>query len=439
MSENIRKSNLFKDFSHVTAEDWKKQILKDLKAVTDADKNELYQTQLRKSTFEGITLEPFYGTHDLPGAQTGPLRTKPGWFYREEIAVTQPNSFSQRVTEAVTGGAQSILFDIFPQTPVDFNSLLQTVDPARMPVSFRIKALNQLAELLPLLGTEAKGSLDYALPVPEWQPDAYQVVSQAIRHFSGNKYFKALTVSGHYFHEAGASAVQELACVLASVVELLDKFTGQNVPATDILGAMEVSLSVDTNYFLQIAKVRALRPLVSQIGAAYGVADPVVSLHVRTARWNKFGQDAYNNMLRATLEGMAGVLGGCDSLTIEGYNARFAENDAFARRIARNVSAILREESFLGKVADPAAGAYFIENLTHSLASQAWQLFQTIEAKGGFSAAWDGQFIGREISAVRQQKEEAFRSGQQTLVGINKYLPQGGTPLREEIFERLPT
>jgi methylmalonyl-CoA mutase len=106
--------------------------------------------------------------------------------------------------------------------------------------------------------------------------------------------------------------------------------------------------------------------------------------------------------------------------------------------MARNVHAILREESYLAKVADPAAGAYYIENTTYALASRAWELFQAVERGGGYAAAWQNGFLRREIEEVRAQKEAAIRSGEQVLVGINKYLPQGGSNMPEKLFEPLP-
>jgi methylmalonyl-CoA mutase len=177
---------------------------------------------------------------------------------------------------------------------------------------------------------------------------------------------------------------------------------------------------------------------VGQLAGAYRVQGSNFHLHVRTARWNKFRQDAYNNMVRCTLEGMAAVLGGCDSLTVEPYNSRYGETDTQSRRIARNVHAILREESYLAKVADPAAGTYFIESLTYSLAQEAWKLFQTVEAQGGYRAARQSGFVQEEIARVRTERENAIRQGKQVLVGINKYQPAGEEGVPANLFEPLP-
>ncbi|MBD0257247.1 MAG: methylmalonyl-CoA mutase, partial [Cytophagales bacterium] len=249
---------------------------------------------------------------------------------------------------------------------------------------------------------------------------------------------RPLVIGGGSIQDAGGSATQELAFTLAAFVDCADKLTDQGLDAETVFANTEFSLAADTNFFFQVAKFRALRRLVGQAGAAFGVRQADVAVHGRTARWNKFRQDAYNNMLRAALEAMAAVLGGCDTLTVEPYNARFAEPEALARRMARNVHAILREESYLAKVADPAAGAYYLENTTYALAGRAWELFQAVERQGGYWAARQNGFLRREIETVRAQKEAALRNGEQVLVGVNKYLPQGGATLPEALFEPLP-
>jgi hypothetical protein len=208
---------------------------------------------------------------------------------------------------------------------------------------------------------------------------------------------RPLVIGGGSVHDAGAAATQELAFTLAAFVDCADQLTDRGLDAKTVFANTELSLAADTNFFFQVAKFRALRLLAGQVGAAYSVRGAAVEVHGRTARWNKFRQDAYNNMLRATLEAMAAVLGGCDTLTVEPYNVRFAEPDALSRRVARNVHAILREESYLAKVADPAAGAYYIENTTYALAGRAWELFQAVEGQGGYWAARQNGFLRREI------------------------------------------
>ncbi len=437
MSENMQKTDLFKDFSPVTPEDWQNQILHDLKAATDTEKRILYQTQLIKKNIEGITLEPFYTGRDLPLASAGPLRSTTEWVNREEVVVNDVNKANVQAKEALSGGAEAILFDITLFSSIDWNQLLQQINAEQIPISFRINDPGTLKALKNQLSSRWSGSLEYVVPNQVPDDEAYKDLSSLSKPFTGNSTFRTITITGHLFHNAGASAVQELAFTLATFVEYLDGLTEQGVTAADILRATEFSLSVDTTYFLQIAKLRALRLLVEQVGKAYQVENPSIFVHARTATWNKFRQDAYNNMLRATLEAMAAVLGGCDALTVAPYNTQFTEDDPFARRIARNVSTILKGESFLNKVADPAAGAYFIENLSYSLAKDAWALFQTVEQKGGFKAAWKQKFVQTEIEKVRTAKEDAIQAGRQTLVGINKYVPQRSSPLTDAVFEGL--
>jgi methylmalonyl-CoA mutase len=127
-------------------------------------------------------------------------------------------------------------------------------------------------------------------------------------------------------------------------------------------------------------------------------------------------------MVRATVEAMAAILGGVNSITVLPYNND--TGDAFATRIARNISVILKEESYLDKVLNVASGAYYIEYLTHRFAAEAWKLFQTVEARGGFMQATKDGFIQEQIATLRKAKEEDYNSGKQVLVGVNKYAPE---------------
>ncbi len=421
---------LFANFSPATPELWKKQILREIKAATDAEKEIIFDQKFRWRTLEGIVVEPFYtAAYTLPG-QPGPLREHVGWCSREEIGVTTASAANLEAAAALAGGIDEISFDLSPTNTVQWDALLSGLSPRR-PV--RLLGNDTLSEAW----GQGITSLDWLnRPAP---PEAahYDRLADIIlnNHLPEGR---SLVINSQPLHNAGASATQELAFTMAAFVDCADKFTDRGLGVEDIVGRTEFSLAVDTSYFLQIAKFRALRVLVGQVSEAYGGGKAAISIHACTARWNKFRQDAYNNMLRATLEAMAAVLGGCDTLTVEPYNSRVATSDALSRRVARNVHAILREESYLDKVADPAAGAYFIENATYALAAQAWQLFQSVEKQGGYWAARRNGFIREEIEKVQEQKAAAVRAGGQVLVGINKYLPQGGETLPEKLFDSLP-
>jgi methylmalonyl-CoA mutase len=210
----------------------------------------------------------------------------------------------------------------------------------------------------------------------------------------------ALAIRADHFHNAGGNAVHELAFAIAAGVERL------------AAGDREVSFvfAVGSNYFFEIAKLRAARILWAQAARAFGAPEDMY-LYVRTAIANKSLYDPYTNLLRVTTEALSAVLGGCDALIVEPFE--------FSQRLATNLQLLLKHESHLNEASDPAAGSYYIEWLTDAMAREAWKLFQEVEAKGG-SAQAQG-FIEDTLTASRKALEAAVASRRRTLVGVNNY------------------
>lgn len=227
-------------------------------------------------------------------------------------------------------------------------------------------------------------------------------------------------VNAARFHENGATSVEELAFALAEGVERLAAAADPGAEAAS-LGFV---FAVGSNYFFEIAKLRAARMLWAQAVTAFGVTAPEAArmrIHARTALANKSIYDPYTNLLRATTEALSAVAGGCDSLTV--MPARFSG------RLARNVQLILKEECHLDGVADPAGGSYYVEALTDALAREAWKLFQQVEERGGFAAA--AGFIAERLAASRATKEKALATRRRVLVGVNNYPDLGERALSE--------
>ncbi len=429
---------LFDQFPPASAAAWKNQIIREIKAATDAEKEAVFDRKLRWRTPEGVVVEPFY-TPESAGLQPAvPLKEKAGWRSREVIPVASAEAANRLAQEALSGGIDEVSFDLRRKNAVPSDALLAGLS-GKNPVRLLLDgiSLNNRPQTAPG-GTAPVVAVDWLSRPAAPQAAHYDQLATLVRGGGALPGNRPLVIGGGSIQDAGGAATQELAFTLAAFVDCADKLTDRGLDAETVFANTEFSLAADTNFFFQVAKFRALRLLVGQAGAAFGVGQADVAVHGRTARWNKFRQDAYNNMLRAALEAMAAVLGGCDTLTVAPYNAWFAEPEALSRRMARNVHAILREESYLDKVADPAAGAYYLENTTYALAGRAWELFQAVEKQGGYWAARQNGFLRREIETVRAQKEAALRSGEQVLVGVNKYLPQGGTTLPEALFEPLP-
>ncbi len=216
-------------------------------------------------------------------------------------------------------------------------------------------------------------------------------------------------------HEAGAHAVEELAIALAAGVERLAQ-TSAGGTVDEASRGIQFVFAVGSNYFFEIAKLRAARLLWAQAVAAFGPANMDscrMHLHVRTACLNKSVCDPYTNLLRVTTEAMSAAIGGCDTLTVEPFG--------FDAHLALNLQRILADEAHLNAVADPAGGSYYIEALTNALAQEAWKLFQKIESEGGYTAALASGSLAILISRTRAAREKAVSSRRRTLVGVNNY------------------
>jgi methylmalonyl-CoA mutase len=185
------------------------------------------------------------------------------------------------------------------------------------------------------------------------------------------------------------------------------------------------------NFFMEIAKLRALRMLWSRVTAALGAspASQALSLHVRTSQWNKTVYDPYNNMLRATVEAFAGVLGGCDSMQVGAFDEVFRRPDDFSLRIARNTQLVLQKECHLNHIIDPAGGSWFVENLTAELAQKAWALFQEAEKLGGMEAAMRAEFPQKAVAAMATEKIKSVNRRRDCIVGVNQYANPKEKPL----------
>jgi methylmalonyl-CoA mutase len=217
--------------------------------------------------------------------------------------------------------------------------------------------------------------------------------------------------------EAGANTVNELGIGLAHLNEYFNYLNEQSLLKNKIV---HISVSVKGNFFNEITKLRALRKLVSLLQKQYGTGFPL-HIHAQTASINKSRLDAYNNMIRTTTECMSAIIGGCDSLCVLPYNYGFEDASDFTERMAINQQHICRDEAYLGKVADIAAGSYYVETLTEELAALAWERFKEIEAKGGYIKSFTAGFIQEliEKNSVELLKESA--EGKKVLVGVNKF------------------
>ena len=220
---------------------------------------------------------------------------------------------------------------------------------------------------------------------------------------------------GDRLHEQGATSVQELAYALADGVERLAAQIEKGVPAETAAPAIPFVFGVGSNYFFEIAKLRAARLLWAQAVAAFGPAGEAcrMRIHAVTTLSNKSICDPWTNLLRSTTEALAAALGGCDALTVQSFH--------YPERLANNIQLILKEEAHLDKVADPAGGSYYVEALTAALARAAWTIFQQVDAAGGYTKARASGAIDAAVGQSREARQKAVAARRRTLVGVNNY------------------
>jgi methylmalonyl-CoA mutase len=234
--------------------------------------------------------------------------------------------------------------------------------------------------------------------------------------------FRGLSLQVDYFGNRGATAVQQLAFGLNTAATYLGELPSAELPIADVAAALQVHVAVNPNYFMELAKLRALRRLWATLLHAYQLpATAAASLKVfaSTATWSQTTLDPHTNLLRVTTETMAAVLGGADAVSVTPFDGLYQTPNEFSTRIARNLPIILREETGLNRVVDPAAGSYYLETLTDELAQSAWALFQRIEAAGGLPAAT--RMVVEELHDAAQAQFRRIATGEQVVVGTNRF------------------
>lgn len=282
----------------------------------------------------------------------------------------------------------------------------------------------------PLATLAASGSVSVTLD------QLYDEMAALVQYHSVNSpQFAAVGISGQPYGNAGASAVEELACALATGVEYIRQLQARGIDIDSAASQLLFTFTLGPNFFMEIAKLRAARLLWAQVVTAFGGQPQscAMRIHGRTTLWNKTRHDPYVNMLRTTTEALSGAIGGVQSMHVGTFDEILRLPDTFSRRIARNTQVILQEECELTGVIDPAGGSWYIEHLTDELAGKAWESFQTIEKEGGMSAALTSGFIQEMIATTRTDRLKFIGQRRQGLVGTNLFPNLSEIPLPANI------
>ena len=413
---------LFSDFNPVSAKQWKQQIQYDLKG---ADYNE---TLVWESP-EGIKVKPFY--HNDESENKYVVTTKATEFsILQNIFVHDVSKSNKRALETLNRGAESVRFSIENEA-ISIEELMQNLPLENTKYYFHLTflSIDFLAKLNLFATTNNAFFYIQNDPVGQLTKDGNWFENQEkdleklhqIAKIATSSY---LNCNATLYQNAGANMVQQLAYTIAHVNEYFNAIPTINQPIT-------IEVSVGTNYFFEIAKIRALRLLFNTLASEYNHNFDCIIIVTPTKR-NKTLYDYNVNMLRTTTECMSAILGGANEISNLSYDALYHKDNEFGDRISRNQLLILKKESYLDKVNNPADGTYYIESITEQLAEKALTLFKEIEEKGGFIKQLSDGTIQKKIQESALKEQELFDSGKEVLLGTNKY-PNKNDRMKEDL------
>ena len=364
---------------------------------------------LKTSTFEGVTLQALYtkdmlakiqSTVTMQAAAVQSSKDQPGWRVAQEVAVDSAAQFLSTVREDLSRGNETIVYTSVKE------------------LSWTDAELQELAELIvdyPIyfkLTSEDQAILRVFEMVPAPQLDKVRGAIQIDQSIDAPKNVRKTLVDTIPVHQAGGSAVHELGVALSIMAEKIEA----GAASSDLW----VRFAVDTQFFQEIAKLRAFRVLWKAFASAYGENWPAVPLYTETSVRSYSKLDPYVNLLRGGNATFSAVLGGTDTHTVHPHDF-LTQPTASSRRIARNVQLVIKEEAHVSHVVDPAAGSYFVETLTKEYVDAAWEYFLTIEEAGGYSQVKKTGWLADDIQAKWKEREKKIATRQASLIGTNTY------------------
>lgn len=444
---NTNHEKLFTEFPPVPTAQWEEVIAADLKG---AD----YERKLVWRTGEGFNVRPYYRAENLQGlrfldSQAGEFPYVRGthahnrWRIHQTVTVDDAAAANAEALQLLGSGVDSLGFHIAKAdfSAADLDTLLHDIHLPAVDVVFCGEKMGHFADLVfakieqlgiaknevhiafvidPLVkGLSSKG--DFCSPDGR---ECFARIAELVRKTKDYKHIRVVNVSAQIFGNSGSTIVEELAFALSAGHDYLVRLTEAGLGIDEVARKIRFSFGISANYFLEIAKLRAARMLWANIVKEYGPEKNCackMMIHAETSRWNQTVYDPYVNMLRGTTEAMSAAIGGVHSLEVTPFDRAFEAPTEFAKRIARNVELLLKHESHFDQVVDPAGGSYYIENLTQSIAAEAWKLFLEIEEQGGYTAAYKAGTIVGKVKASAADKDKNIATRRQILLGANQF------------------
>ena len=442
------KEKLFSDFSPVTTEQWMEKVTADLKGA-DFEKKLVWKTN------EGFKVKPFYRKEDLEGVKTtdalpgefpylrGNKKDNNEWLVRQEIRVDDVKEANAKALDILNKGIDSLSFHVKAKelNAAYLEMLLEGICAECVELNFStcqghvVDLANLLVEYFQKKGYDLNklhGSINFdylnkMLVKGKEKGSLVDTAKALIAATAALPEYRVINVNALTLNNAGAYIYQELGYALAWGNEYMNQLTEAGIPAATVAKKIKFNFGISSNYFLEIAKFRAGRMLWADIVNSYHLAEgdckcaAQMKIHAETSSFNLTVFDSYVNLLRTQTEAMSAALAGVDSMTVVPFDKAYETPNDFSERLARNQQLLLKEESHFDKVIDPAAGSYYIENLTVSIAKQAWDLFLAVEDEGGFYAAVKAGKVQEAVNASNKARHEAVAKRKEILLGTNQY------------------
>lgn len=439
------KETLFSDFPAVSTQEWMDKITVDLKG---AD----YEKRLVWKTNEGFKVKPFYRQEDLEGLKTteglpgqfpylrGNKKNDNTWFIRQDIQVDNPEEANAKALDLLNKGIDSLGFKIKGKDVSEefIHTLLKDICCECIELNFKtcqrqtVKLARFVTQYFKEKGyapEKLQGSFNFdpigkMLKKGKDRSELIPTAKELIEILTPYPSFRCIAVNSLQLNNAGAYIYQELGYALAWGNQYLACMTEAGVPVDTAAQKIKFNFGISSNYFMEIAKFRAARLLWAQIVNEYKpscLCACQMIAHAETSHFNLTLFDAHVNLLRTQTEAMSAALAGVDSMTVTPFDQAYESPNEFSERIARNQQLLLKEEAHLNRIVDPAAGSYYIENLTVSIAKQAWELFLQVEEEGGMTAAVKAGRIQEAVNGSNKARHEAVSKRKEILLGTNQY------------------
>ncbi|NRD23641.1 methylmalonyl-CoA mutase small subunit [Winogradskyella litoriviva] len=417
---NNKNKPLFSEFPPVSTEQWMERVTADLKG---ADFNK----KLVWKNLNGINIQPCYNSESKITQLKNTGENSQTLVNYRKVPVCCAETGNDLAKKAIEEGISGLIFQLLDTVPVA--ELLKDIDLNQITVAFDIynNTIDFTKDLVAFAqGKDLKGYLNTSVisnyvTTGTFDDNQVELIIEVIKLTKDFPKFKVLTISGTEYLDSGANQVQEIAYTLNSLVFLTEKLKEKGVAVQEIFNNLNFLLAIGLEYFVEIGKFRAFNSLLAEVIAKYGITDYNKTITAKTSIWSKSITDAETNLLRCTTEAMSAILGNVDGVLIDPYDKEFKSASDFSNRIAGNITTILKEESYFGKVSNPVDGSYYIEEVSSKIAEKALELFKSIEAKGGFYKAFENETIQQQIAEIRLQKLKLISQRRTPMVGINKY------------------